>query len=97
MNHNKEDEAGYNEAPKFGPSEGNPPKLEYREEYVFDNKEVDITLPSAELSDIADLKYFFHKYLFSVERGRPNQRMANNLKTFIDIIQVKNLTNENGK
>lgn len=24
MNYNKENEAGYNEAPKFGPSEGNP-------------------------------------------------------------------------
>jgi hypothetical protein len=28
MNHNKENEAGYNEAPKFGPSEGNPPKMQ---------------------------------------------------------------------
>ena len=25
MNHNKINESGYNEAPKFGPSEGNPP------------------------------------------------------------------------
>ena len=97
MNHNKENEAGYNEAPKFGPSEGNPTKLEYQEEYVFDNKEVDISLPSAELSDIDNLKYFFEKYLFSVERGKPNQRMANILKTLIDVILVKNLTNENGK
>lgn len=94
MNHNKENKAGYNEAPKFGPSEGNPPKLEYQEEYVFDNKDVDISLPSAELSDIDSLKYFFHKYLFSVERGKPNQKMASNLKAFIDVIQVKNLTNE---
>jgi len=94
MNHNKENEAGYNEAPKFSPSEGNPPKLEYQEEYVFYNKEVDISLPSAELSDIDSLKYFFHKYLFSVERGRPNQNVANILKLWIDVIQVKNLTNE---
>ena len=32
MNHNKEDEAGYNEAPKFGPSERNTPMG------MFDNK-----------------------------------------------------------
>jgi len=28
MNLNKENEAGYNEAPKFGPSEGNPTKMQ---------------------------------------------------------------------
>ena len=94
MNHNKINESGYNEAPKFGPSEGNPPKLEYQEEYVFDNKEVDISLPDAGLSDIDSLKYFFDKYLFSVERGRPNQNLANILKLWIDVIEIKNLTNE---
>ena len=28
MNHNNINESGYNEAPKFGPSEGNPPKMQ---------------------------------------------------------------------
>ena len=91
---NKVNESVYNESTKFGPSEHNPPKLEYQQEYVFDNKEVDISLPSAELLNIDSLKYFFNKYLFSVERGKPNQKAANNLKTLIDTIQVNNLTNE---
>jgi hypothetical protein len=72
-------------------------KLEYQEEYIFDNKEVDISLPGSELSDIDSLKYFFEKYLFSVERGKPNQNGATILKMWIDIIQQKHLKNENGK
>lgn len=94
MNHNKINEIGYNEATKFGPSENNTPKLPFQNEFIFDNKEVDVSLPDAELSDVDNLNYFFDKYISSVERGKPNQRMANNLKTLIDIIQVKNLTNE---
>ena len=69
-------------------------KLPYQKEYVFDNIEVEVSLPGAELSDVDSLKYFFHKYISSVERGKPNQRMANHLKSIIDVIQVKNLTNE---
>jgi hypothetical protein len=63
---------------------------QYQEEYVFDNKEVNTSLPGCELSDIDSLKYFFQKYLSSVENGKPSQRMSNQLKTMIDIIQVKN-------
>jgi hypothetical protein len=74
----------------LGPSEHNPPKLEFQQEYVFDNKEVDILLPGAELSDIDSLKYFFDKYLFSVENGKPNQNVATILKAWIDVIQNKN-------
>jgi len=40
------------------------------------------------------LKYFFHHYISSVERKKPNQRAANNLKTLIDNIQIKYVTNE---
>lgn len=97
MNYNKENEAGHNEAPKFGPSEHNPPKLPFQDEFIFDNKEVDVSLPSSELSDVDSLKYFFEKYLFSVEHGKPNQRAATILKLWIDIIQQKHLKNENGK
>lgn len=89
MNYNKENEAGYNEAPKFGPSEHNPPKLEYQQEYIFDNKKVDISLPSSELSDLDSLIYFFEKYKLSVKSGKPNQRAATILKLWIDIIQQK--------
>ena len=64
-------------------------KLKYQEEYIFDNKEVDVSLPGSELSDIDSLKYFFEKYLFSVERGKPNQNGATILKMWIDIIQQK--------
>lgn len=47
-------------------------------------------LPGAELSDIDSLKYFFGKYLFSVENGKPNQNEATILKLCIDVIQSKN-------
>jgi len=72
-------------------------KLEYQKVYIFDNKKVDVSLPDSELSDIDSLKYFFEKYLFSVERGKPNQNGATILKLWIDIIQQKYLKNENGK
>jgi hypothetical protein len=62
-------------------------KLPYQKEYVFDNKEVTISLPGCEPSDIDSLKYFFQKYLFSVENGKPSQNGAILLKTWIDIIQ----------
>jgi len=94
MNHNKINEIGYNEATKFGPSENNTPKLPFQDEFIFDNKEVDGSLPSSELSDVDSLKYFFEKYLFSVERGKPNQNGATILKLWIDIIQHKHLKNE---
>lgn len=66
----------------------------YREEIIFDDKEVTESLPGGELSDADNLKYFFDKYISSVERGKPNQRMADHLKSIIDVIQVKSLTNE---
>ena len=69
-------------------------ELKFDKEIIFDNKEVEVTLPGGELSDADNLEYFFHQYLSSVKRGKPNQRMANNLKTLIDIIQVKTITNE---
>lgn len=48
-------------------------------------------LPGCELSDIDSLQYFFDKYKSSLERGKPNQRAANNLKNYIDVIQVNNM------
>lgn len=60
----------------------------------MDNKNIEVSLPGAELSDIENLTYLFEKYKFTVERGKPNLRAANLLKTYIDIIQVKELTNE---
>ena len=68
-------------------------KLEYQEEYIFDNKEVNTSLPGCELSDIDSLKYFFQKYLFSVENGKPSQNGATILKMWIDIIQQRNNRN----
>jgi hypothetical protein len=63
--------------------------IEYQEEYIFDNKEVSISLPEGELSDIDSLKYFFQKYISSVENAKPSQSKATILKTWIDIIQQK--------
>ena len=59
-----------------------------------DNKNVEGTLPGAELSDIENLTYLFEKYKSTVECGKPNLRAAKLLKTYIDIIQVKEITNE---
>ena len=67
----------------------------FQKEYIFDNKKVEESLPSCELSDIDSLKYFFQKYLFSVENGKPSQSSATILKTWIDIIQQK--SNENNE
>ena len=67
-----------------------PDTLEYQEVYILDNKEVNTSLPSSELSDIDSLKYFFQKYLFSVENGNPSQNGATILKMWIDIIQQRN-------
>ena len=63
----------------------------------MDNKNVEGTLPGAELSDIENLTYLFEKYKFTVERGKPNLRAAKLLKTYIDIIQVKEITNEQSR
>jgi hypothetical protein len=57
----------------------------YKKEFILDNKEVDVSLPGCKLSDIENLTYFFEKYKISVERGKPNQRIAKQLKTYIDI------------
>jgi hypothetical protein len=65
----------------------------FQKEYIFDNEEVEVSLPSCELSDIDSLKYFFQKYLFSVENGKPSQSSATILKTWIDIIQQKSNKN----
>ena len=59
-----------------------------------DNKNVEGTLPSDELSDIENLTYLFEKYKFTVERGKPNLRAAKLLKTYIDVIQAKEAINE---
>jgi len=64
-------------------------KLPCQKEYVFDNREVKTSLPGAELSDVDSLKYFFQKYISSVENTKPSQSMANILKAWIDIIQQK--------
>ena len=60
----------------------------------IENNNIEVSLPGAELSDIENLTYLFEKYKFTVERGKPNLRLANLLKKYIDIIQVKELTNE---
>lgn len=60
----------------------------------MNNLDKQYTLPGAELSDIENLIYLFEKYKFTVERGKPNVRAANLLKTYIDIIQINKITNE---
>lgn len=41
------------------------------------------------IDEKTDLEYLFNKYKASVDRGKPNQRAANNLKLMIDTIQTK--------
>jgi thymidylate synthase len=71
--------------------------IPYQKEYVFDNREVETSLSGAELSDIENLTYLFEKYKSTVERGKPNLRAANLLKTYIDVIQVKEVINEQSR
>ena len=68
--------------------------IQYKTDYMFDNKDVEVSLPGTELSDIENLTWFFEKYKSTVERGRPNLRAANLLKTYIDVIQIKEAINE---
>ena len=72
-------------------------EIPYQKEYVFDNREVETSLPGAELSDIENLTWFFEKYKSTLESGRPNLRAANLLKTYIDVIQVKEAMNEQSR
>ena len=47
------------------------------------------TLPDQPLSDLENLEYLYIMYKRTVERAKPNQRIAKRLKTYIDIIQDK--------
>ena len=47
------------------------------------------TLPDQALSDLENLEYLYTMYKRTVERGKPNQRMAEQLKKYIDIIQIE--------
>jgi hypothetical protein len=71
--------------------------IPYQKDWMFDNKEVEVSLPNPELSDIENLNYFFKKYKSTVKSGRPNLRAAKLLQTYIDVIQVKEAINEQTK
>lgn len=55
-----------------------------------DNSKPDMLIGN-KLSDLEMLEYFFEKYKLSVKNLIPNQRIANQLKTIIDIIQTNKL------
>ena len=61
--------------------------------YKMNKTQID-TLPDQPLSDLENLEYLYTMYKRTVERGKPNQRKAEQLKTYIDIIQVKTLMDE---
>ena len=63
----------------------------------LDKQYTDLSLPDQPLSELENLEYFYTRYKRTVERGKPNQRMAEQLKTYIDIIQVKTLMNEQSR
>jgi len=56
---------------------------------TIDKQYQDLSLPDQPFSDLENLEYLYTIYKRTVERGKPNQRMAEQLKTYIDIIQVK--------
>lgn len=56
---------------------------------TIDKQYQDLSLPDQSFSDLENLEYLYTIYKRTVERGKPNQRMAEQLKTYIDIIQVK--------
>jgi len=64
---------------------------------IYQQIKSECELPGPELSDVDSLKYFFEKYLFSVECGKPNQNGATILKLWIDIIQHKHLKNDQSR
>ena len=64
---------------------------------TIDKQYQDLSLPDQPLSELENLEYLYTMYKRTVERGKPNQRMAEQLKTYIDIIQVKTLTDEQRK
>ena len=71
--------------------------LEYNKDYFLPhpNDEVpDISELSSDISDDTNLEYFFSKYLASVKHGKPNIRLAKNLKAIIDIIQIKHMVED---
>ena len=57
----------------------------------LDNNNIEVSLPGEGLSDIENLMYLFEKYKFTVEQGKPNPRAAEQLKTYINLIQVKSI------
>lgn len=52
------------------------------------------TLPDQPLYELENLEYLYTMYKRTVEKGKPNQRMAEQLKTYIDVIQVKTLIDD---
>ena len=55
------------------------------------------TLPDQPLYELENLEYLYTMYKRTVEKGKPNERMAEQLKTYIDVIQVKTLIDEQHK
>ena len=55
------------------------------------------TLPDQSLYELETLEYLYTMYKRTVEKGKPNQRMAEQLKTYIDVIQVKTLIDEQNR
>lgn len=56
---------------------------------TLDKQYQDLSLPDQPLSELENLEYLYTMYKRTVERGKPNQRMAEQLKTYIDIIQIE--------
>ena len=48
----------------------------------------DYELPGCSLEPSESLRYFFDKYMVSVDRGKPNTRAAHQLKLMIDSVQI---------
>jgi len=63
----------------------------------LDKQYTDLSLPDQPLSELENLEYLYTMYKRTVEKGKPNQRMAKQLKTYIDIIQVKTLMDEQSR
>ena len=60
----------------------------------LDKQYTDLSLPDQPLYELENLEYLYTMYKRTVEKGKPNQRMAEQLKTYIDVIQVKTLIDE---
>ena len=68
--------------------------LPISEDYFIPSPDNDESPSINTLSSESDLEYLFNKYLQTVKDGKPNIRLANQVKLVIDCIQIKTMVED---